>query len=161
MAPSITTNKELIAHYSAYAAIIGLATTGADDLAPYFAPSIEANDRIITREEFRALIPPDTEISIERIVADVERRILTSRLRIHVPAMNMRMIEHVFYDFDESWKIHKVARVYAVLQLLTSTQDNHSQRRGVALVIPPSDASRIELRVHRNGCLPAVLVSRT
>ncbi|KAJ7663233.1 hypothetical protein DFH06DRAFT_1128561 [Mycena polygramma] len=109
MAPSITTNKDFIAHYSAYAAIIGLATTSVDDLTPYFAPSIQLDDEIITREEFRALIPPDTKISIERIMADVEGRMLAVRLRIHVPAMNMRMLEHGFYEFDEEWKIDKVA----------------------------------------------------
>ncbi|KAF7360882.1 hypothetical protein MSAN_01117900 [Mycena sanguinolenta] len=114
MAPTITTSQDLISHFSGYVSIIGLATTTAADLAPYFAPAIQLDGKTLTVEEFRAIIPPNTEITAERFAADVENRILAMRLRVHVPATGFRMIEHVMYELDEQWRTKNIERVYAV-----------------------------------------------
>jgi hypothetical protein len=115
MAPTITASKDLIAHYNGYLAIIGLASTTASDLAPYFASSIQVDDKTLTIEEFRNIVPPDTAITAERFVADVESKTLAVRVRIHVEAMGLKMLEHVFYEFDDEWKINKVVRLYAIV----------------------------------------------
>ncbi|KAF7362290.1 hypothetical protein MVEN_00575600 [Mycena venus] len=81
---------------------------------PYFAPSIQVDDKTITVEEFRAIVPPNTEITAERFVADVEARTLAVRVKIHVPAMGLKMTEHVFYELDSEWRINKVVRLYAI-----------------------------------------------
>ncbi|KAJ7153584.1 hypothetical protein C8R43DRAFT_1126862 [Mycena crocata] len=114
MAPTITSSKDLIAHYNGYLAIIGSAATTAADLSPYFAPTILVDDKTVTVEEFRAIVPPDTKITAEFFVADVEARTLAVRVRINVEAMGLKMLEHVFYEFDSEWRINKCIRLYAV-----------------------------------------------
>jgi hypothetical protein len=114
MAPTITTSKDLIAHYNGYLSIIGSAATTAADLSPYFAPTLQVDDKTVTVEEFRAIVPPNTEITAERFVADVESRTLAVRVKIHVPSMNLKMTEHVFYELDGEWRIHKVVRLYSI-----------------------------------------------
>ncbi|KAJ7209449.1 hypothetical protein B0H12DRAFT_1157905 [Mycena haematopus] len=114
MTPTITTSKDLIAHFSGYVSIIGSATTTVADLAPYFAPTLQLDDKTITVAEFRAIVPPNTEITAERFVADVENRMLAMRLRIRVPAMGLKMVEHVLYELDDQWRVRKVERVYVI-----------------------------------------------
>ncbi|KAJ6497583.1 hypothetical protein C8R45DRAFT_1211444 [Mycena sanguinolenta] len=114
MAPTITSSKDLVAHYQKYVSIIGDAATTAADLAPYFADSIQVDDKTITVAEFRAIVPPGTEVRADRFVADIEERTLAVRVKIHVPSMNLKMTEHVFYELDSDWRIFKVVRLYAL-----------------------------------------------
>ncbi|KAK7057611.1 hypothetical protein R3P38DRAFT_2680487 [Favolaschia claudopus] len=114
MAPTITSSKDLVAHYNGYLSIIGKASTTATDLGPYFAPTLEVDGKTITVEEFRAIVPPDTVTTAELFVADIEARTLAVRVKIHVPAMNLKMTEHVFYGLDEQWRINKCTRLYSI-----------------------------------------------
>ncbi|KAF8167038.1 hypothetical protein K438DRAFT_2024952 [Mycena galopus ATCC 62051] len=112
MAPTITTSNDLIAHFNGYVSIIGSATTTAADLAPYIAPTLQLNGKTITVEEFRTLIPPNTEVIAEKLVADVEQKAIAARVRAYVPATGMKLTEHVFYELDSEWRVNKVTRLY-------------------------------------------------
>ncbi|KAJ7247407.1 hypothetical protein B0H12DRAFT_1072922 [Mycena haematopus] len=114
MAPTITANKDLIAHFQAYLAVLGTPNSTAADFASYAAPIVQVNDKTMSVEELCALIPRETQITTERFVADAENRTLAMRLKIHILAKDLKMTEHAFYEFDEEWRIKKAMLMFAV-----------------------------------------------
>lgn len=125
----------LTAHFRSY--IRQLNQRLPTSLRMYLAPRVNYNGRRMSAESFAALVcPPGATLSSEFVVADVSKRLLAARIEVEVPQQSVtvpssptmngvtpdspspdelrrgsapdHMREHVFYHFDENWRIDEV-----------------------------------------------------
>ncbi|BEI79664.1 hypothetical protein CcaverHIS002_0101930 [Cutaneotrichosporon cavernicola] len=123
----------LTAHFRAY--IRQLNQPLPSTMRLYLAPRIIYNGRRMSAEAFTAqACPPGATVSSEMVVADISKRLLAARIEVEVPQTSPiptnggstpegsqsqevrrgssgsfeHVREHVFYHFDDSWRIDEV-----------------------------------------------------
>ncbi|KAK6908773.1 hypothetical protein I204_01943 [Kwoniella mangroviensis CBS 8886] len=109
--PSITSDSDLEKHYRSYIDAINTITSlPSSVLNPYLGENnINHNDRGLSSEQYHQLIIPKSVFKIEDVVASVEDKRVASRLEIVLGDGTGRVVkEHVFYLYDEDWRIVRV-----------------------------------------------------
>lgn len=136
---NMTTSAEFTAHFRGYLRVINMRIWS--NLSAYVASRISLNGRKMSQDAFSSLIAPGAVFSADMVVADVSKRTLTARMDIEFPvtlatsdtAMEnsdpvheqdckidslggkreiRRIKEHVFYHFNEAWRIDQVWSVF-------------------------------------------------
>lgn len=115
-ATTIDTAGQLAQHYRDYLRVLN--SGNHHFLKQYVAHEAVHNGRQMSRAEYAELIPPGAMFFTDSVLADVGQRSVAARLSIEYTGLPVgatsgepklqRVMEHVFYTYDDKWKIERV-----------------------------------------------------